>query len=173
MIPAPPEGSKPAMVRIMGAVTLSLPFFAAHLFQDGQASFEVFEHGLLSSPSGRPTFTAKITRLQFNSAGKPGVETAIILDDPPVGRDPLPATGAILFRSFRNDANEDARGQRASYIGREIGGQLPANFAHGDEPAARDLPDNRVNQLRLLRSFHFFAPWHAASKFVFHFATPE
>src|SRR5712692_7293602 len=105
MIPAPPEGSKPAMVRVMGPVNFSLPFIRAlfGLFQDSQASFEVFEHRTLSAPDNRAAVTAKITCLLLNSTGKLGIETAVILDDPPVGRHMPPTIRAILFGSFRND----------------------------------------------------------------------
>jgi hypothetical protein len=69
------------------------------------------------------------------------IETAIVFDDSPVGREPATSIRAIFFGGFRGDANEDPSCQRTGHIGGEIGGELPAEFADSDKFPLRDSPN--------------------------------
>src|SRR5229473_6328302 len=91
MMPAPPEGSKPAIVSVTGGVTLFT------CLKHSQPPREIFEDSFRSASPNRPTLIAKVLSLLCDSAGKFWIQATVIFDDSPVRRHALPAIQTVLF----------------------------------------------------------------------------
>src|SRR5438309_698004 len=109
MIPAPPDGSNPAIVRQTDLPTWNAPSIFNLSFQTRETFIEVFDDDAFTATSRSDPFGAQVFRLLSFSAEEFSIQTTVVFHDAPVWRDSLAAIRAIFFGSFGGDAHKDSR----------------------------------------------------------------